>query len=279
MQQAIETNAVRRNEATTSSITAQKLCVWAAVPMAVLFFVGFVGFAHFWPPTSPQQSAQSIARFLAAHRTSIRIGLMLMALGAAFLGPFLAVVTVQMKRAEGRHTPLAYAQLALGAIFVLEFIVPEMVEQALLYRPRNLGDTLLFSDLFWLMFVGVVSTSALEWLIIGIAILRDKRAKPVWPRWVGYVNIWLALLFVPGNFVVFFKRGPLAWDGLLAWYTTVIGYFIWLVVMVVMTLRAIRDQADEEETATVAPDQLADLREARLADLERQVRALQAAAG
>jgi hypothetical protein len=81
--------------------------------------------SYFWPPTSPHQSAASIASFLGAHRTSIRLGLMLMAFGAAFLGPFLAEITVQMKRTEGRYSPLAYAQLALGAIFVLEFIVPE----------------------------------------------------------------------------------------------------------------------------------------------------------
>jgi hypothetical protein len=226
--------------------TAQKLCVWAAAVMAVLFFVGFVGFAHFWPPTPPHQSAQSIARFLAAHRNSIRLGLMLMALGAAFLGPFCAVITVQMKRIEGRYTPLAYTQLALGALFVWEFIMPAFVEQALLYRPRNLGDTLLFSDLFWLMYVGVVSTSALQWATIGIAILRDKRKRPVYPRWVGYVNLWLAVLFIPGNFVIFFKTGPLAWNGLLTWYTVVVGFFIWLVVMMWATLRTIdRQQTDD----------------------------------
>jgi hypothetical protein len=256
--------------------TTQKWCVWSSVVMAVLFAIGFVGLAHFWPPTPPHQSAQSIARFLPAHRTAIRLGLVLMALGAAFLGPFLAEITVQMKRIEGVNSPLAYAQLALGAIFVLEFIVPEMVEQALLYRPRNIADSLLFSDMFWLMFVGVVSTSALEWVLIGIAILRDQREQPVWPRWVGYVNIWLAILFVPGNFVVFFKNGPLAWNGLLGWYTTVIGFFIWLIVMVLTTLRAINQQARAETPAaaasveTVTPAQLAQLG-AEIAQLRTEV--------
>lgn len=219
--------------------SVQRWCVWSGVIMAVLFGIGFAGLAHLWPPSSPNQSAASLARFFDEHRTSLRAGLMLTAVGAAFLGPFLAIITVQLKRIEGEHTPLAYAQLALGAIFVFEFIVPIFVMQAVLYRPRNLDDTLLFSDMFWLMFVGVVSTSALEWLIIGVAIIRDRSADPIYPRWVAYVNFWLAALFCPGEFVVFFKSGPLAWNGLLSWYTTVIGFFIWLVVMVVATLRAI----------------------------------------
>lgn len=207
--------------------------------MAVFFAVGFVGFAHLWPPSSPHQSGASLAAFFDEHRTSIRLGLMLTAVGAAFLAPFLAIITVQMRRIEGRRSPLAYAQLALGAIFVLEFIVPIFIMQAVLFRPRSPETTLLVSDMFWLFFVGVVSTSMLEWALIGVAILRDRREQPIYPRWVGYVNLWLALVFCSGEFVVFFKNGPLAWNGLLSWYLTVIGFFIWMVVMVITTLRAI----------------------------------------
>lgn len=233
--------------------TVQRLCVWAGVAMAVLFAVGFCGFAHFWPPTSPHQSAASLAAFIDEHRTSLRLGLVLTAVGAACLAPFCAVITVQMKRIEGRHAPLAYTQLALGGVFVFSFIVPIMVMLTLLYRPRSLDDTLLFSDLFWLMFVGVVATGMMEWLAIGIAILRDPRERPIYPRWVGYVNLWLAFLFCPGEFVFFFQDGPLAWNGALSWYATVIGFFIWLAVMVVTTLQAItkQDAADTDATPAV----------------------------
>lgn len=234
----------------TMDRAVQRWCVWSALVMAVLFAVGFCGFAHMWPPSSPNQSAESLSAFFEEHRTSIRIGLMLTAVGAAFLAPFLAIITVQMKRIEGSRSPLAYAQLALAGIFIFEFIVPIFVMQTVLYRPRSLEDTLLFSDMFWLMFVGVVSTSMLQWALIGIVILRDRRPQPIYPRWVAYVNFSLAALFMPGEFVVFFKDGPLAWNGLLAWYTTVIGFFVWLVVMVVMTLKAIdHDDATKEQPA------------------------------
>jgi hypothetical protein len=85
----------------------------------------------------------------------------------------------------------------------------------------------------------------LQWLSIGIAILRDRRQQPVYPRWVGFVNIWLAVLFCPGNFIYFFRSGPLAWNGLLSWWATVVGFFVWLVVMIVMTFKAIAHQDAE----------------------------------
>jgi hypothetical protein len=257
--------------------TGQKLCVWAGVVMAVLFAAGFCGFAHFWPPTSPHQSALSLSQFIAANRTSLRVGMVLTAIGAAFLAPFTAVITVQMKRIEGRHAPLAYTQLALGGVFVFSFIVPIMVMQTLIYRPRSLGDTQLFSDMFWLMFVGVVATGAMEWAAIGLAILRDHRDQPIYPRWVGYVNLWLAVCFCPGNLVFFFKGGPFAWNGLLSWYVTVIGFFIWLVVMVITTLTAIGRQDAEEARSGRPPDDGDDLSvRSRVEQMESQLAALRA---
>lgn len=229
--------------------TVERWCVWSALVMAALFVIGFVGFAHLWPPSSPHQSAESLAGFIDDHRTSIRVGLMLTAVAAAFLAPFLAIISVQMRRIEGERSPLAYAQLALAGIFVLEFIVPIFIMQTLLYRERSLEETLLVSDMFWLFFVGVVSTSMLEWALIGIAILRDRSPQPLYPRWVGYVNLWLALIFCSGEFVVFFKDGPLAWNGALSWYATVIGFFIWMVVMVITTLQAIDKPYTRPKTA------------------------------
>jgi hypothetical protein len=238
--------------------TSQKLCAWSAVVMAILFGVGFCVIARYLPPPSPNDSPQQIVDTITGHTTSIRIGLVLTAIGSAFLAPFAAVITVQIKRIEGRHAPLAYTNLALGAIFVLEFIFPIVILQALIYRPRSLENTLLFHDLFWLLFVGVVTTSILQFAVIGIAIIRDARAQPIYPRWVAYVNFWVALLFCSGNFIFFFKSGPLAWNGIASWWFVVVGFFIWLTAMVVTTLKAIaRQHADEADSSGEALDDVA----------------------
>ena len=54
--------------------------------------------------------------------------------------------------------------------------------------------------------------------VFGVAILLDKRAVPIFPRWLGFLNLWAAVMFVPGSFNVFFLQGFLAWDGWLAFY-------------------------------------------------------------
>ena len=157
---------------------------------------------------------------------------------AALFAPWMVAITMQMKRIEGERAPLSYLQLALGAIFVLEFIFPLMIWQAAAFRPTD--DPVVtqrLNDLGWLMFVGVVSTGVLEAVTIGIAILLDRRDDPVFPRWVGYLNLWCALTFVGGGLCVFFKSGPFAWNGLIAWWLLVTGFAIWMIGMTVCLLR------------------------------------------
>lgn len=50
-------------------------------------------------------------------------------------------------------------------------------------------------------------------------------------------------MLASGGFIVFFKGGPLAWNGLLAWWLVLAVCFSWIVVITVLLLRAINRQA------------------------------------
>jgi hypothetical protein len=202
---------------------------WCGPVLMVLFIVGFGPVAAFLPPPSPQRDAQSIAAFYDENATRIHVGLWLTTIAAALFGPWVVAVTMRLREIEGRLTPLAFLQLALGAIFVLEFIFPLMIWQAAAFRPGETPDiTYRLNDLGWLMFVGVVSTGVLEAAVIGLAVLSDRREEPILPRWLGYLNLWCALLFVPGGLCVFTKTGPLAWNGPLAWWVLLVAFAVWV---------------------------------------------------
>jgi hypothetical protein len=202
---------------------------WCGPLLMVLFIVGFGPVAAFLPPPSPQRDAHSIAAFYEHNATRIHVGLWLTTIAAALFAPWVVAVTMRLRAIEGRLTPLAFLQLALGAIFVLEFIFPLMIWQAAAFRPGETPDiTYRLNDLGWLMFVGVVSTGVLEAAVIGLAVLADTREEPILPRWLGYLNLWCALLFVPGGLCVFTKTGPLAWNGLLAWWVLLVAFAVWV---------------------------------------------------
>jgi hypothetical protein len=82
-------------------------------------------------------------------------------------------------------------------------------------------------------------------LAIGIAAFSDHDGH-VFPRWVGYFNVWCAALLLPAVLIPFFKTGPFAWHGIFEFWLAAAIFFGWVVVMTAVTLAAIGRQPVEE---------------------------------
>jgi hypothetical protein len=134
-----------------------------------------------------------------------------------------------------------------GTLFSLEFIYLIMFWQVAAFRedtpPRTIQT---LYDMGWIPFVGLTSTAVVMALALGCSMLGDHHENPVYPRWAGYFNVWVAFMFTPGTLCVFFKDGPFAYNGVLAWYLPVAVFSIWLPLNTVLTLRAIKDQEREQ---------------------------------
>jgi hypothetical protein len=232
-------DAARDQAFVTTSKTVQRICVWCGPAMAVIFAIGFL-LAGVIPPPSPNNSAQQIALWYRDNAINIRWGLVFTIIASALLGPYFSIITVQMRRMEGVRPTLAYTQLALGALAIIEFIIPVMIMQGAAFRTDR--DPLLvqaLNDVGWIMFLGVVTTFMIQLICFGVAILLDRRSEPIFPRWVGYFNIWISMLFMPGTFLVFFHTGPLAWNGLFIWWIPFAAFLAWFPVNTVYLLRAV----------------------------------------
>ena len=238
-------------ESAVVSRSIQKACVWAGPVMGLLFVVGFV-IAGFFPPPSPDATATEVAALIEQNRTAIRVGIVICLASCPLLMPFLASFTIQMRRIEGLRPIMAYTQLALGALATIEFVIPYIFMLASTYRADQSPDvTRALFDLGWFFFLGVIATFVLQLVLFGIAVLIDGRADPVFPRWLGYLNIWLALTFTPASFLVFFKTGPLAWNGVFVWWVPVCAFLLWFVPNFVYLLRAI----DRDDRLPCTPDE------------------------
>jgi hypothetical protein len=219
--------------------------------MILVCAIGLFGLARFVPPPSPQNSAAAIAEIFAKHRNMTRFGLLLTIFGASFFGPWIAAISAQMRRIEGQQSPLAYAQLALGTCLIMEFAFPMMALQVAAYRPERPEQIILsWSDWGWMTFYGVTCTAVIQCIVIAIAIFNDRRTEPLFPRWVGYFNLWVALLFTPGTILVFFKNGPFAWNGLLTFWIPFAIFFAWMIVMT----RQLFKSVDRPDPADDGPD-------------------------
>jgi hypothetical protein len=222
----------------------QRACVWCGPVTFVLFFIGFI-VAGWIPVPTPGEGAQKIVHDYQSHADAIRIGLLIAIFGAALYGPFAAMLAGQLRTRERGQHAASYLQLILGGLLILEIIIPLLVLETAAFRPgRSPEITLALSDLGWIMLVTFVYTIVVELVFLGIAILQDTSARPVFPRWMGTSSIVAAVLFIPGSFPIFFKNGPFAWSGLLGFWIPAIAFGIWVVIMAWLMLQNIDRDLD-----------------------------------
>ena len=233
------------------SFTKERAFVWCGLVAMVLMFTGLV-VAQWLPPPRPTETAHQIAAMYHSHATVIRTGVLLCTFGAGLLGPFMAMIAVQLEKIEGRSPVSAYCQMTLGGLLILELIIPLMILATAAFRPdRSESAIQTLNDLGWLMLVGVVSTGVVELAVIGFAILGDAGDNPVFPRWGAALNLLCALAFAGGALSICFTTGPFAWNGLVAYWIPVFAFGFWILGMSILLLRAVaRDEKDEASVET-----------------------------
>ena len=222
------------------NIRSQRLAVWAGPLLLVCFAIGLVALAQFIPPPKASDTARQVADLYANHTDRLRAGFVLMMVGGAFIGPFSAAISVQMKRIEGGAGPWTYTQLACGGANVIAVTLGALLMASISFRPeRDPEITLALHEFAWFLFVMYFSPLFVQMLSVGLAVFSVEDQK-VFPRWAGYFNFWAALLLVPAVFIPFFKTGAFAWHGLFEFWLAATVFFGWIAVMTVVVLGAIR---------------------------------------
>ena len=85
---------------------------------------------------------------------------------------------------------------------------------------------------------------------IAVATLADRRPEPVFPRWVAWFCLWVGFLLLPASTIAFFKSGVFAWTGLIGFWIPAAVFGAWYLVMTVVLLRAIDQEAREDAAAS-----------------------------
>lgn len=223
----------------------ERWCVWSGVAAITTFTLGFV-FAGFIPPPSPSRSVEEVVAYYQQHATGIRAGMVLMMISGMFVPPLVAVISQQMRRIPGAHPLLVYAQLSAGTLGAVFFITGALVFIVAAFRPERPADiTYMLNDFAWIVTVLPWAPAFIQNVIIGIAILGDTRADPLFPRWLAYFNFWVAIGFIPGGLLAFFKTGPFAWNGAFVFWLAGSVFIAWFIVMTTMLFRAIRRKDPE----------------------------------
>lgn len=219
------------------------LCALAGPATVVIALIGWLIAGVLPIPLGPESSVQQVVDFYG--QTRVLVGMSIASVGVCLVFPLVAVIGVHMVRMEGRTPILTFLQLITGAATGVLLLLPMLLMAVIGFRPdRNPELTVTLNDIAWLLFITPIAPFIIQNVAIGVAILNDKRRTL--PRWVAFVNFWVAFSFLPDPLAFFFHSGPFAWRGIFIFWLALTTYAVFLVVMGVMLHEAVKQSADDD---------------------------------
>lgn len=243
----MSTVAEARDVQPAVSVRGQLICLWMIPVVGLVLLIAFVSFPGFFPPMSPEMTADQVAAFYAHNTTMIRFSMITYNLFAIMLVPLFALVVVQMKRMATPNQVLAYSYLTAVVTSATLFALADIFWLVAAFRPeRNPELIQVLNDMAWFTFIAPVGMIVVQNLCLALAVYLDARPQPVFPRWVGAFSIATAAAMTPAACAVIFRSGPLAWDGVVSFWLRIGAFTLYVAVMFVVLRNAIRQQAAEE---------------------------------
>ncbi len=231
-----------------------RAALWSVCIYAGLGLLGFAVFAGFWPPPGQDLDAAAITAYFQTHETGIRIGMVLMVVGAPCYYTWSIALSKIIARMEGPMGPLSSTELIGGLMTAVVTAVPAVIWQTAVFRSgtRSPETIQMLYDFGWFFFDLTFMFSFLQSVALGCAIVLDRNDPPLFPRWVGYLCFLVAVVYVPLSLVPFALTGPFAWHGVLNFWAVFVMFFVLIAVITPYAFKALRRLQGESGRALCA---------------------------
>jgi len=231
----------------TANIKTQLISLWTAPVFGVILLIAFLAFPGFFPPMSPDMTAEQVAKFYADNAAMVRFSMITFNLCGIMLVPMFMVIVVQMKRMATQSHVFAYCFLTAAVSGATLFALADIFYLVAAFRPdRNPELVQLLNDMAWMIFIAPVGMVVAQLLLLALAIYFDIGPNPVFPRWVGHYAVATALAMAPAAGAAVFRTGALAWDGVVSFWLRNGAFAVFVVVMFFVLRAALHRQAIEE---------------------------------
>jgi hypothetical protein len=231
-----------------------KVGLWCNWIFVALTAIGWLGIAHFWAPARADLGLDATkVWFSETHQWETIIGCSLFYIAAGILTPGSIAMGIMLAKIEGRW-PLWSITMAVCGVFIsliVFFNACAWIVSA--YRDESDASVIqAFSDWAWFAFLLGWIYLAIEMFATAVVELMDHRPDPMVPRWITWLTIAGAatLIFAAGP--AFFKSGPFAYHGLLAFYLPVVIWGAYITSTTWYMLRELRRAPDRPTTPEAA---------------------------
>ncbi|KAI1455094.1 membrane protein [Annulohypoxylon moriforme] len=213
-----------------------------------------MGISGFLPPISPSLDAAQTAQHYRDHETGIRAGAALMIIASLFYVPYTMVVSAQMQRIPNLHPIVMSVQSAAGVTSMFSLTISGLLLAINAYRlDRPVEITQLLNDMFWFVWAMTWPTFIVQFTTLASAVIVDRRPKPLFPKPLAMLAIFVSVIVMPGNLSVHcFKTGPLAWNGAMGFWIPAVSWAVLVTTELVCLIRSIPAETTFKKEASCA---------------------------
>lgn len=216
----------------TTSNVGERVIYWTWVPLVAILLASFVLFPGFIPPVSPRASAAEVTAFYRQDLSRVRYSMILFNWFGVALIPLVLLIAERMRRMAHRTGVLRYCVIGVAGGAPIVFLTATVFWLLAAFRPDRSPDlTLLTNDLAWITFTCGVPFLVALFVFLAVAIFWDDQPQPVFPRWVAWFNVAMAVAVAPAGFAALAMTGPFAWDGFISFWVKNVAFGLWIVVM------------------------------------------------
>jgi len=228
---------------------SQTVIVWWALAFTGIYGIALVICLHMVPPPGATKPAAEIASWYAARATEIKVGATVTAYCGAFALPLWAVIAIQIARQEKGRPIWALIAALGGALLSLMLALPPLFWGVAAFTPGRPPEvTSLMHELGVLTLITPVQYNPFAFVpIIVICFLPQTASRSPFPRWYGYFTAWAGLMFEAGPLAFDTRTGPFSWNGLLAFWSPLVLFGLWIVVTAYLLLTALNLQRQDVE--------------------------------
>jgi len=224
---------------------AHRMALWVGGPvMSVVYMFGWLAYARLMPVPSPSWSAERLSEWLVDRQPEFQIGCLIMIAAAGTWGLWCAAMSVWTYRTEQRFPVLFAGQVISVGCGLTIFVLDELFWTVASFRAGETDPavTQAIWDIGWFGFLFSI-TAYISWAVcFALGILWNPPEHQMFPRWAGYMTLASCLCWSLGLMIVFFKSGPFSYNGTLAMWLPLAEFFVWLIFMTYLGLKAISKQ-------------------------------------
>lgn len=223
---------------------SQIAILWWSIIFLVIFGITWLTLLGMIPPPPPRLSADEVAAFYSEHALNIKLGAVIASWTSAFMVPLTAVLAAQIARLEKGFPIWALVQFAGGILMSIFLVFPPIYWGVAAFNPERLAEaTALINQMANLTLVTTDQYFIFQMIPITYISFTCKQDEFCpFPRWLGWLNLWIALIFEVGAFAFMFQSGPFAWDGLFVFWFPFVSFFIWLTAVFICLMSALHRQ-------------------------------------